>query len=623
MNNLDKKEGSLYQKRKLSSRKRSGIKSQKVDGVKKDWGKKEIKQAPKKKGGIVKGIFIFSIGFFVFAVLFFLFQLIAGNGNVSTKNVDIEILGNTFTSGGEELPLQIQVTNRNSVPLEYSDLIIKYPDGAGETVNERVSLGTVKSGETVVEARDVVLFGRQGDLQEITTTIEYRIKGSNAIFHKDFSHFVTLNSAPIDLTVDAPSGVVSGQMSSFTITVRSNSEAVNEGVGVLVEYPIGFRFEDSNIEPEYGDNVWYLGDMSNGDEREITFSGVLFGEAGEERAFRFFVGPYNNGSSSELAQVYSSYIHNAALTRPFIGTQILVNGIEDETVSVRAGNLIPVEVKWSNNLPTRVDDVTLEIALSGNVLNESNIQNSGGFYDSNNKVIRWDKSTYPQFASLQPGSRGSLNFTLSSLPLYQNGSLVQSPEIAMSVSISGKKPTNGGSLENIRNSIEKIIQINSDLSIASDAYFSIGPFNNRGQIPPVVGEETQYTIIWTVTNSANPVSGAKVKTTLPSYVDYKNQFSPLNEALTYDSAKRELTWDVGAVSAGAGLTGQKREVSFLVGITPSISQVGSAPLLTGEVEVTGRDLFTGESLYGVDSADSIRISNDPIFQSQDGRVVAQ
>ncbi|MFT5359597.1 MAG: hypothetical protein ACI88L_000055 [Candidatus Paceibacteria bacterium] len=624
MRNLDKKEDLLYGKAKISSRKRRGVQKKNDKESNRDWGSSSVKKyVPKKKRSIVKTIFVLSIVFFSFSILFLVFQLLSGNGKVSTKNIDIQVLGNTFTAGGEELPLQIQITNRNSVPLEYSDLLVNYPDGAGDAVRERVSLGTIKAGETVVEARDVVLFGQQGSLQEIQTTIEYRIKGSNAIFFKDFSHFVTLNSAPIDLTIDAHNGVISGQKTTFTVKIRANNSVVNKDVGIKIDYPTGFRFEESDIDPVFGDSVWHLGDLGSGVEKEITFSGVLFGEEGEQRAFRFFVGPYTNFSSSDLSQVYSSYIHTATISRPFIGTQILIAGVDDETVSVKSGETIPVVIKWSNNLPTRIDDVVLEISLEGEILNESSIEVSGGFYDSNTKTIRWDKTNYGSFASVQPGSRSNINFSFSSLPLYQGGDLAEDEEIKLSVSISGKKPTEGRSLETIKNSIQKTIQINSDLFITADGFFRSGPFNNRGTVPPVVGQETEYTIIWSVTNSANAASGAKAKTTLPNYVEYKNQVSPVTESVSYDPATREVTWNIGTINRGAGLTRLGKEVSFLVGLTPSISQIGSGPLLTSDTQILARDLFTGTSLESVVGPVSIRITNDQGYLTSEGRVAPE
>ncbi|NCT00178.1 hypothetical protein GW765_04360 [Candidatus Parcubacteria bacterium] len=623
MDNLDKKQDILYGHKGVSDRKRKGVKKNRDRDVKKDWGSAKSEYKPKKKRPIAKTIFGFSLVFFVFAVLFLAFQFITGNGNVSTKNVDIDILGNTFTAGGEELPLQIQITNRNSVPLEYSDLIIEYPDGAGDKVRERVSMGTIKQNETVVESRDVVLFGQQGSLQEIQATIEYRIKGSNAIFFKPLSHFVTLNSAPIDLAVSANGNVVSGQRSSFTIKIRTNNSVTTQDIGVKVEYPTGFRFEESDVDPVFGDNIWHLGDLAPGSEKEITFSGILFGEERDERAFRFFVGPYTNFSNAELAQVYSSYIHTATISKPFIGAQVLIAGIEDEVVAMNSEELIPVTIKWSNNLPTRIDDVVLEIKIDGDIVNESSIQSSGGFYDSNTRTLRWDKTNYGSFASVQPGTRSNINFSLASIPLYQGGDLAKDEEITLSVSVSGKKPTEGGSLETIKNSSQKIVKINSDLFVTADGFFRSGPFNNIGSIPPVVGQETEYTIIWSVTNSANSVSGAKVTAILPPYVEYKNQISPISESVIFNPNTREVTWNIGAVSRGVGLTQSSKEISFLVGLTPSISQVGSSPILINSTRITARDLFTDETLSDSSREVTTKIINDTGYVSAESRVVAQ
>jgi hypothetical protein len=625
MKNLKDSERELYsRKKKISSRKRQGVKkSLAFNRAKRDWGgAATVAPRRKKKKSFGKTMFIFSLGFFGLSVLFMLFQFVAGNPTISTKNIDIEVLGNSFTEGGEELPLQIQITNRNSVALEQTDVLLEYPDGAGDTVRDRVTVGIVKPGQTIVEARDIVLFGQQGVEQEIVAGVEFRTKGSNALLFKEISHFVTLNSAPIDLTVEGPETVVAGQRATFTVRLQANNDTVSQNMGVRVEYPTGFRFDESSIEPAYGDNVWQIGDLGIGVEKTLTFSGDVFGQEGEERSFRFFIGPYGNNSSSELASTYNSFVHTVLINRPFIDTQILVDGIDNEEYTKQAQEPITVNIKWENNFSSRIDDVVLEVALDGDILNQSSIRTNGGFYDSNSNTIRWDKNTYPRFASVQPGSRDTISFDMASLPLYSNGILSSEAQIDFTVSFSGKKPTEGGSLDSIENSTERVIKITSDLYLAADAYYRDGPFTNSGPLPPVAGQETTYTITLSVSNSANAIGNAQVKTTLPQYVVYKSAVSPATEQVIFDPITREVTWSVGAIPRGAGLTSVGEEVSFQVGFTPSISQVQSGPLLTDDIVLTGRDLFTNTILRNTQEPVSIRLQNDSNYSGSEGIVVA-
>ena len=144
---------------------------------------------------------------------------------VSSKNIEIGILGNAFVAGGEELSLQIEVTNRNNASIEFSDLLIEYPRGVGEgdMARERLSIGTIGPGQSVIEDIKLILFGEQGSIQEIRVVLEYRIQGSNAIFVKEKSYPVTISAAPLTLLIDSPLSTVSNQDMTLRITVSSAS----------------------------------------------------------------------------------------------------------------------------------------------------------------------------------------------------------------------------------------------------------------------------------------------------------------------------------------------------------------------------------------------------------------
>ena len=66
---------------------------------------------------IFKKIFILSAIFFLGAVGFAVYMFSGGGTSVSNDNIDITVLGNAFTEGGTDLPLQVEITNRNNADL--------------------------------------------------------------------------------------------------------------------------------------------------------------------------------------------------------------------------------------------------------------------------------------------------------------------------------------------------------------------------------------------------------------------------------------------------------------------------------------------------------------------------
>ena len=127
------------------------------------------------KSSIFRKVFWGSIIFFCASAIFGLIMFFGESNTVSGNNIDITVLGNAFANGGEELPLQIQVTNKNSVKLEYSDLLIEYQRGAGlgeDIYRERIGVGDIPAGDIVKELLNVTLFGQQGTSRDIKITLE-------------------------------------------------------------------------------------------------------------------------------------------------------------------------------------------------------------------------------------------------------------------------------------------------------------------------------------------------------------------------------------------------------------------------------------------------------------------
>lgn len=593
-------------------------------GVKTEW-KKEMSKPPvdrfKMKPTAIKKFFIFSIVFFLIALAFTAFKFYRGGNTISTENIEINVLGNSFTAGGEELPLQIQITNNNNLPLELSDLLIEYPKGSsgettGDFVRSRVSVGQIKAGQTVNENAKVTLFGEQGTSKNIKISLEYRVQSSNAIFVKDVSHTVNISSAPISLTVVGPQAVTSGQEIAMTIKINTNASKVAEGILLRVEAPPGFEFGSSEPKTISGDNVWDLGDLASGMEKTVTMRGTMYGQDKEEKSFRFYVGEKDNHDDASIGVVYNSFLHTLAITRPFIEAHLLINGQDQPEFSINNQSIARAQINWVNNLPTKVDDLVIKARITGAALNKNSVTSLSGFYDSASDTVTWDRNTSPELVSVEPGDQGTVDFSFASAPLFsESGPISGSPSITIEVSISAKQPALGNIVSEINNFETKTIKINSDLQLISQALYFEGPLTNSGPIPPKAEQKTTYTLVMSVTNSANAVSNAEVRATLPFYVRYTGVISPSSEDITYNESTKQVLWRLGTVSAGTGLSRDPREVSFQVELSPSISQIGSVPQLLGEAVLTGKDNFSGATLRATRSALNTRLSNDSQFKT--------
>ena len=181
---------------------------------------KSLKEKFLLKTSMFKKFFIFSVVFFILAIGYSSYIFFIKSNTVSNDNIDISILSNAFTNGGEEYPLLLEVVNKNNAPLLLVDLVILYPKSSeisisNESERLRMSLGTIPTGATKNENIRIVLFGEQGSIRPIKISLEYRVEGSNAIFVKEKMFEVTINSTPINISVEAPAITTSGK--DFTL----------------------------------------------------------------------------------------------------------------------------------------------------------------------------------------------------------------------------------------------------------------------------------------------------------------------------------------------------------------------------------------------------------------------
>lgn len=581
------------------------------------------------KNSFFKKFFMFAVGVFILAILYAGYMFFLKGNTVSNDNIEIAVLGNAFTAGGEELPLQIEITNKNNTDLLLADLLIEYPKNSSgdltrDTEKIRNSLGTVAAGSIRSENIKVVIFGEQGSIRPIKISLEYRIEGSNSIFVKEKLHEVSISSAPINLSIEAPTEASPGQDVVLKVKTTLNSTKPASDILMRVDYPIGFEFDSATPKPTFGKNVWSLGNLAPGVENEITIVGKMVDVFdGEEKIFHIFSGSQNQSDKSSIGIVFNSLSHSVLISQPFIEAKLFINNVYQREYTVNSKDAIRGQIRWVNNLGTKVNDLEIRAKISGNVVNRKSITAESGFYESSSDTIFWNKNSLYDLAEVESGDSGTVSFTLDSLPLFSSvGGIISNPSVVVDVSISGKQPLEGNASQQLTNSESKTIKIISDMGLAGKILYYSGPFTNSGSIPPKVDQETTYTVTWAVSNTSNNVSNVKVKSSLPAWVRFIENISPPSEDLTYNSATRELVWNVGTIPRGSGISQEAREVSFQIAFKPSLSQVGSIPILVNDLTLTGHDDFANLDLRITKSALSTRLSNDASFPAG-GEVVIE
>lgn len=585
-----------------------------------------------------------AIVFFIGAVGFFGYFFILGGGSLSSSpnNIGITISGPPQIEGGTPTELQIVVVNRNRVPVELADLIVTYPRGtrsptdfATDLQSQRITLGTIEAGGTRQGTVSAVFAGNEGDQANVEVELEYRIRGSSAIFAASSEYNVAFSSSPLSLTVSGNNETISGQPVELTITVASNANAPVKDVLLSAQYPFGFKFSSADPAPSISGSpaqsgLWKLGDLSPSQKRTITVRGSLTGEQGDDRAFHFTAGTRKDSTASSTAieTALANNIFSISISKPFLGLAISVGGVTGPNVVVSPGDTIAVAIDWQNNLPTAITDAVIVAKLSGFPIDGTSVHTVDGFYRSNDDVVIWDKTTSGgSLSNLAPGARGKVAFTFQ-MPQGDALKNITNPRLNISVNAAGKRMSESGVPQNLQATASQRISLASDLELTAQGLYYSNPFGSVGPMPPKAGTETTYAIVFTVTNTTNKITGAKVTAHFPPSVRYIGICSPRAECdpdtqkLTFNQNDGTLTWNMGDIAPGVGLNGvAPRQTAIAIGFTPSTSQIGQEPPLLQTITLNGTDAATGAPVSRKVKDVTTNILGDPGFSSANSTVI--
>lgn len=567
---------------------------------------------------LYKLIFLVCSAFFLIAVAIAGFTLFRGSNFVSVDNVDILVEGPVSISGGEPISLTAAVVNKNAEVIELVDLIVEFPEGTKDPADPtkdlsrtRLSLGDIAPGQMVQKSISAIMYGQEGAEREVSFTIEYRTANSNAIFYKEKPYKLAISSSPILVSIDSLDKVLAGQLTDMSVTVSSNSPAPIRDLLLILDYPFGITITPKDLKPAFGDNVWRLGDLAPGAKRTVSFQASVSGEDGEERVIHANVGIADANNDREIATLIVSRERALVIERPSLGIDLTFNGARGDVAS-QPGESMRADIAWTNNSSTRIDNARIEAKLSGNALDRRSITVSGGYYDSAKDVIVWEAGRTSGLASIAPGGSDRVSFNFASIRPAA-GQSVANPTITVAVTATGDRTDELGVSRDVSTAVTGSVKLVSSLGVTARALYSQGAFINSGPIPPQVDKQTTYTLVWTVSNSSNSVSNVQVVGILPQGVEWLGKWSPSDANLSYNSVGGQVTWLVGDLQPN----GAAKQVSFQVGLTPSLTQAGTAAELLSQTQITGVDAFAGVTVRSTASSLSTRISTDPSWAPGD------
>jgi hypothetical protein len=571
---------------------------------------------------IFNRIFLVSLVFFLISASVAVYVFFGGFNIISAHKVDMNFIGPVSIAAGDELNFDIVVNNQNSTPLLNAELYIDYPDGTKsatdlrqDLTHEKEVIGDVPARTTVRRTIRSVLFGKEQTTKDINVTLQYGVSNSNGNYKKEKTYQVGISSTPVTLTVNHPAEVASGQEITYDLEISSNSAVPLTDLLLKAEYPFGFDFRSATPQPDIDKSYWKIPTLEPGEKKTFSITGRAEGDEGDERVLKFSVGFASDVDEKKIATTFITSSESVAMRRPPVTVNMTINNATTPEVVVEPGQPFQGKIEVVNNLPGQVTDAEINLVLGGTALDATSPVAQGALYRLPTKTLTWDESSQPVLKIFNPGDRVQLIYSVTSLSPAQLLA-VKNGSVSLGLTLTGTSIDSG---KKVTTQISRLVKVQPAINLIPRIVYSLGPFKNRGPVPPKSENETTYTIIWTVTGSTNAIVDAEVKGVLPGYVTWLKQVSPTTEDVTWIPERNEVVWRVGDIPPGR-VGSAAKEVAFQVAVKPTFSQRGGSPIVMQSISFSGLDSFTRNTLSVSPPPLTTSLTTDPRYQQQDGNV---
>jgi len=556
------------------------------------------------------------------SVVIYEFRLVAFN----KRNAQVAVSGPEQIKSGQLVRYEIDYKNNNWVNMKNAAIKIQYPENFRPEPDKNFKPDTPTSG---IYSLGIVMPRSSGKI--VFSGKAYSPKGALIYLKADFSYQpfsftgqfdanaqlgVSVIPAPIVLEIHGQQDVVSGNVINYAVTYKNDGVEALDDLQVKMSYPEGFTFASSMPAADKEDNVWQLPTLGPGESGRITINGRLEGVNDMTRTARVSIGTMNG-------EDFMSYNDEALDTKMTASPLLIAQTVNDQKqLNVNAGQYLQFKIAYQNSGNIGLRDVIVTEKLDSPVLDYSTLDIKGGKFDASTKLITWKASDIVAFKNLNPGVGGLISFSIhvkKNIPLEGNDkknfvivslAKIDSPDVPTPIA------TN-----KIISSNEMDMKLNSKMIIDTKGFYNDTTIPNSGPIPPVVGQETTYTIHWKVMNVSNDISNAKVSAVLPTNATMTGKFFPDDARINYNERTNSIVWDIGKIDAGTGVLNAPLEAAFQIKIKPSVDQFNKEVGLLGISTFSAKDLFTGDELSVSSATKSSSLPEDvPLTKAGGGRV---
>ena len=619
-------------------------------------------------------LILFLILVAVLAIAYFMHT--RGQQSFDNKKVKIEINAPNEISSGEEIAFTIEYKNDTGVKLKNPKVTFFIPErfifisSDKKPIEEKSVLSWNIDDLSAGESGKIKLFGRvTGDKNseyEFNSKISYIPSNFNYEFQSadNLSKIkIKITSVSFDLSIICTEDIITGGEVGCLVAYKNISTYDFSKIDIKTYFPEGFSVistEPEIIEKAENNLIWSVKNVNPETGGELNINGNLIGDKNEEKEMEAVIEIF--GSDGVLLERISKKTVVKIQEVPITLKQT-VNALE--SFSVDKGEEMEYRIKFKNISDHEIRGLVINSELESNVDFDS-LKVVNGSYDDKSNKITWSAFNVPKLAVFKPGDEDEVSFKIKASDYFN----IKSSEDKNFI-IKNKVTISSFNFNDDKVKIEKeiavdemVVKINSFLFIKTKGYFNDdGRIKNTGVIPPEVGKETTYTIHWNLNNLLGDIKNVKIVSILPDNIKWTGNYIKSNgeislgdenngtyipeneeenkdenevdsqnndetekdqiteEKFYYNTATREIIWEMPELSANVGLISPSKEIVYQVSITPEDLDIGKTIKIMSEVEAVGFDEFTNEEIVTFESELTTELPDDYSIGPEEGVVI--
>jgi len=582
-------------------------------------------------------IFIIITLLIIFGVSFLGFILFQNNPVFSNEKVNLEIKAPFTHTSGERISYEIKYTNQEEVSLNKAQLIVNFPTGF---IFEQSNLPYKASSEENYDSLSNIKAWEIGDIfsnDSETLTVEGRLIGTidtketvsatlsyfPANFSSEFQKYNSFNTKIIDslleIEIDAPSQVANEEILELEINLKNKSENLDlNNLELELNFPQEFAIIETEIikaddnselitekneqDQQITQKNWQLPQLLFMTEQKVKIRGAFKLEQSAQKDFLLNIYLKNENSDLFLQKELNFSVE---VIKGELLSNLIIQG-SNKNKPVNFGDSLNYLLSIQNKSKSTLSDIKISAVLESPILDWDGLSDEKNGIKEFNRIL-WTQEQMPELRLLFPEDEIEITFSIP-VKYFKDANNYQDDDYQIKSFFETQiNYVDNEETEIINESNIIINEINSNLSLDAEIrYFdknkqSIG----KGPLPPIAGQQTNYKVFLTLTNSLHELKDIKVSSELANKVKFEGNENISTGNLSVND--QILNWDISRIPD----TVNKATAEFEISITPTEDDVHKILTLLSDLEIEATDTQTEGAIKQSLNGLTTNLDHDP------------